>query len=183
MIIIILGGPGSGKSTQARVLAEKLDLPYLSTGRLAREVALEKTSFGKEVNEIIDSGRILPNELLFKILSEELKKKKYEKGFILEGTPRNVDQAKLLDIKVFKVFFLEVREKVAVDRLLKRAKVEKRDDDDAEVIKKRFEIFNKETDPILNYYEDLGILERISGEGTVEGIQKNIASKIKNDSN
>lgn len=183
MIIIILGGPGSGKSTQARALAKRFNLPHLSTGRLARKTALEKTPFGRKVNEIIDSGRILSDKLFFKILKKELKKKKYENGFILEGTPRNINQARLLDFKVSKVFFLEVREKMAIDRLLKRAKIEKRDDDDIKVIKKRFEIFNRETKPILDYYAKLEILEKISGEGTVEGIQKNIASRIKNDSN
>ncbi|MBU1127234.1 MAG: nucleoside monophosphate kinase [Patescibacteria group bacterium] len=183
MIIIILGGPGSGKSTQAKVLAKKLNLVHLSTGRLAREAALEKTPFGRQVNEIIDSGRILSDKLLFRILKKELKKKKYKNGFILEGTPRNINQAKLLDFKVFKVFFLEVREKIAIERLLKRAEIEKRNDDNIGIIKKRFGIFNRETKPILDYYKELGVLERISGEGAVEEIQRNIASRIKNDSN
>ena len=183
MIIIILGGPGSGKSTQAKVLAKELNLAHLSTGHLAREAALEKTPFGRKVNEIIDSGKILSDTLLFKILKKELKKKKYKNGFVMDGAPRNIDQAKLLDFKVSKVFFLKVQESVAIERLLKRAKIEKRDDDNIKTIKKRFEIFNRETKPILDYYKELGVLEKINGEGAVEEIQRNIASRIKNDSN
>lgn len=201
MRLIILGIQGSGKGTQSKLIAEKYHLKHISTGDLLRKEVQEKSPLGEEISSYIDKGNFAPEEVITKLLQKNLPKD----NFLLDGYPRNTEQAKTLDkiAKIDKIISLELPEQEVINRLANRfvcrkckidyglnhmpkvqgecdvchGKMEKRKDDaDISSIKKRVELFNKETLPILSFYK--GKVIRINGNQTVEAVFKEIEKAL-----
>jgi adenylate kinase len=181
MKIILVGIQGSGKSTQGNLLSEKLKIPYLSTGHIFRELAKEHTSLGRYIKETMTAGYLIPDKKTNEIVSDYLTRPEYENGFILDGYPRTVTQAKAFKNGIDKVIYLEVSDKEALWRLSYRNgdDGEKREDDTLTAIRKRIELFHKFTEPVLDFYRDKGKLVAINGEDPIERIHKNIMDAIK----
>lgn len=169
--IVYIGPVGSGKSTQAQLLAEKLGLPHVETGALLRKVG-EKD---KEIKDILLSGSLLPNELTLSVLRKELEGESYKNGFVIDGVPRNIYQAENLPFEPDIVIYLAVRDSENIKRLLLR----KRADDSQEVVKKRLAIYHEETAPVLDFYRGKEKLLEINGEPPVEVIFEDILDKLK----
>jgi len=170
MNIIILGPPGSGKTTQAQLLAKTLSLPHLSTGDLFRQISKEPSPLGKKIKKILEKGELVSDREAILLISQELKKKKYRKGVVLDGCPRTLKQARILKLPLEKVFYLKVSDGEGVKRLLLR----KRKGESKEVIKKRLAVYHQETEPILDFYRKEGLLVEIDGEQTIEKIHQDI---------
>ena len=181
MKIILIGIQGSGKSTQGNLLSEKLSIPYLSTGHIFRELAKEKTSLGRYIKETMTSGYLIPDEKTNEIVSEYLSRPEYENGYIMDGYPRTVTQAKAFKNGIDKVIYLEVTDKEALWRLSYRSGEggEQREDDTLSAIRKRIELFHKFTVPVLDYYKKKDKLITINGEEPIEKIHKDIMKALK----
>ena len=179
MKIILIGIQGAGKSTQGNLLKEELNIPYLSTGHIFREMAKEKTSLGRYIKEIMNAGFLIPDDKTVEIVTEYLKKPEYKKGYILDGFPRTLDQVKMFENGVDKVIYLKVSDREALWRLSYR-NGEDRQDETLTAIRKRIELFITLTKPVLDYYQKKGILVEIDGEKPIEDIRKEILEKIKN---
>ncbi|HVA96396.1 MAG TPA: nucleoside monophosphate kinase [Candidatus Acidoferrales bacterium] len=180
MKIILVGIQGSGKSTQGNLLSEKLGVPYLSTGHIFRELAKERTPLGRYIKETMTAGYLIPDKKTNEIVSEYLSRPEYEKGFILDGYPRTISQAKSFKNGIDKVVYLEVSDKEALWRLSYRNgdNGEKREDDTLSAIRKRIELFHKFTEPVLEFYRSKEKLLTFNGEEPIEKIHKEIMDKI-----
>jgi len=178
MKLILIGIQGAGKSTQGNLLKEELNIPYLSTGHIFREMSKEKTSLGRYIKEIMNAGFLIPDDKTVEIVSEYLKKPEYKKGYILDGFPRTLDQVKMFENGVDKVIYLKVSDREALWRLSYRDG-DDRQDETLAAIRKRIELFNTLTKPVLDYYQKKGILVEIDGEKSIDDIRKEILEKIK----
>lgn len=174
MKAIILGPPGTGKGTQAKMLAGRLNLKHISSGELIRDEIKKGTKSGKLFESIISKGELLPDAMINNFLLIKIKG-----DYILDGYPRTVEQAKFLEKKgesIDFVIYLDSTKRVIIERLMKRAKIENRKDDTPEVIEKRFEIYNKETRPLLNYYKNKLII--VNGDLTIKEVFDEIMGKL-----
>jgi|SRR5882672_3166493 len=180
MKIILIGIQGSGKSTQGNLLSEKLGVPYLSTGHIFREIAKERTQLGRYIKETMTAGYLIPDEKTNEIVSEYLSRDEYEKGYILDGYPRTLTQAKTFKNGIDKVIYLEVSDKEALWRLSYRSSEdgEKREDDTLTAIRKRIELFHKFTEPVLEFYRQKDKLVTMNGEDPIEKIHTEMMEKI-----
>lgn len=174
MNLIVTGPQGSGKSTQAQLLAKKLNLPHLQTGELYRQIGKKTTPFGRKIKAILGKGQIVPDKEHNQILAQELAKSKYVKGFVLDGSPRTLAQAMSQSFKIDKVFYLKVGDEENIKRLILRG----RDDDTPKIIAERLRIYHRETEPVLNFYQKQGILEEIDGERAIEEIHRDIMGRL-----
>jgi adenylate kinase len=181
MKIILIGIQGSGKSTQGNLLSEKLGVPYLSTGHIFRELAKEKTPLGRYIKETMTSGYLIPDEKTNEIVNEYLGRPEYENGYIMDGYPRTVTQAKSFKNGIDRVIYLAVSDKEALWRLSYRSGEdgEKREDDTLSAIRKRIELFHKFTVPVLDYYKKKEKLITINGEEPIEKIHTDMMKKLK----
>lgn len=177
MKIILIGIQGAGKSTQGNLLSSALNIPYLSTGHIFREMAKEKSPEGRYIKETINAGYLIPDDKTLQIVSEYLHRDEYKAGYILDGFPRTTAQAEAFENGVNKVIYLKVSDKEALWRLSGRD--DEREDDTLRAIRKRIEVFHRFTEPVLEYYNHKGILVEIDGEQSIEDIQKEILEKIK----
>jgi len=169
MRIIFIGPPGAGKGTQCKRLAAYLNIVHLSTGDLLRATK-SASALGRLVASYIDSGRLAPDYLVMRIVIRQLEQTAARSGCLFDGFPRTLNQAQLLDEylaanqqKLDLVIDLHVRQDELVARLLKRAQVEHRPDDTRETIASRLRIFHSQTAPLLDYYQDRGMVRRIDG--------------------
>lgn len=178
MRIILIGIQGSGKSTQGNLLSQALGIPYLSSGHIFREMAKEKSAWGRYVKETMSAGYLIPDRKTVPIIEEYLKKREYEKGYILDGFPRTFYQAKVFKQPIDRVIYLKVSDEEALRRLLVNNGQEGRPDNTARAIERRIELFHKLTEPVLDYYQEKGILVEIGGEQAIEEIHKKILEKI-----
>ena len=180
MKIILIGIQGAGKSTQGNLLSEKLNIPYLSTGHIFREIAKEHTPMGRYIKETMNAGYLIPDEKTITIVSEYLSRPEYEKGYIMDGFPRTIHQAKEFKNGVSKVIYLEVSDKEALWRLSYRSgsEADGREDDTLGALRKRIELFHKYTKPVLEYYSRKGMLVTINGEQPIKKIHTEILKKI-----
>lgn len=178
MKIILIGIQGAGKSTQGNLLSEKLKIPYLSTGHIFREMAKEKTPFGRYIKETMNAGYLIPDRKTVEIVSDYLKRNEYKNGYILDGFPRTLEQVKMFKNGVDKVVYLKVSDKEALWRLSYR-NGSGREDETIAAIRKRIELFHRFTEPVLNYYRKKEMLVEIDGEKSIEEIYKKILKKIK----
>jgi len=177
MKIILIGIQGSGKSTQGNLLSEKLGIPYLSTGHIFREIAKEKTPFGRYVKETLNAGVLIPDDKTLEIVDDYLSRDEYKNGYILDGFPRTVKQAESFKNGINYVFYLNVSDREALWRLSYRE--DERDDETLLALRKRIELFHKATEPVLDYYREKGLLTEIDGEKEIEEINQQIFEKIR----
>lgn len=174
MKIILIGIQGAGKSTQGNLLSEKLNMPYLSTGHIFRELAKEKTPEGRYIKETINAGYLISDDKTLQIVSEYLSREKYQDGYILDGFPRTTHQAEAFNEKIDLVFYLKVSDKEALWRLAGRD--DHREDETLKAIKERIKLFHEFTEPVIDYYREKGILHDVDGEKTIEEINKELIS-------
>ncbi|MBU0983906.1 MAG: adenylate kinase [candidate division Zixibacteria bacterium] len=177
MNLVFLGPPGSGKGTQAKKLAEKLGYVHLSTGDVLRKAVKDGTELGRKADGFMQAGELVPDELIIGMIEELVSAGALKNGFILDGFPRTIPQAESLDImfekykiKLDKAVLLHVGDAEVTKRLLGRAEIEGRADDNAEVIKNRIEIYKKQTAPIEQFYRGQSILTEVKGEDTPENV-------------
>jgi len=166
--IVMLGAPGAGKGTQAVRIAEAHGIPHISTGEVLRGAIAAGSELGQKVKEIVESGALVPDELVVDVIRERLVQPDAAGGFVLDGFPRTIGQAEALDALLTEldrplkfVLELELAEQTAVERMLGRAADQGRADDTPEVIKNRFEVYRRQTEPLSNYYRSTGILVAI----------------------
>lgn len=170
MRIIFIGPPGAGKGTQCKQLVDHLSIPHLSTGDMLREIRSEPSSLGRLVASYIDKGRLAPDFLVVRIVEEFLRREQCNSGCMFDGFPRTLLQAQLLGERlatrcdaISMVLNLDVDEDALVARLLKRAEIENRADDNAETIQQRLRVYRRQTSPLLDFYAQRGLVERIDG--------------------
>lgn len=184
--LILFGPPGSGKGTQSVKLVEKYGLVHLSTGDLLRSEISKKTPLGNEAQKLIDKGQLVPDEMVVGIIDNCLEENKEAKGFLFDGFPRTVNQAKSLDkllslrkTQIHRVLALDVNEDELVNRILHRGKTSGRpDDSDEAIVRKRFTIYHRDTEPVANYYREKDMLKTIKGSGTVEETFNELCKEI-----
>ncbi|MGH3017716.1 MAG: adenylate kinase [Gaiellaceae bacterium] len=169
--ILILGPQGSGKGTQAARIAAEYGVPHVATGEMFRAAIAAGTPLGKEVEPILASGALVPDELTIGLIRERLSEDDAERGFVLDGFPRNAAQAEALDDLLDEldrpldvVLDLHVSDEVCMERLMGRVQQEGRTDDSPEAIAKRLEIFHRETQPLIGYYLPRGIVVGVHGD-------------------
>ena len=183
MNLIILGPQGSGKGTQAKLLAAKLKIKHISTGNLLRQAAKEETPKGQLIKSLLSKGTLIPFETTLEVLEPVLKTA--TQGFILDGMPRDLRQAEHLEwllgqIKqsIDRVVYITLSKKSSYTRLLKRAQTEGRADDTIEAIEKRLEIYHNQTLPVIEFFKKQGNLIEVDGEPDIDTIHQNILSKL-----
>ncbi len=212
MNLVFLGLPGAGKGTQAKILANRYNIPHISTGDIFRSAIKNETPLGLKAKEYIDAGELVPDEVTNGIVRERLGNKDCSNGFILDGYPRTLDQAEALDInleelgkKLDLVVYTKVRESILINRLTGRRICEdcgaayhvefnppevkgvcdkcggnliQRDDDSEETAKKRINVNKDNTDKLINYYYDKGILVEIDAEKDIDQVSNDIIKVI-----
>jgi adenylate kinase len=190
MNIILFGAPGAGKGTQANFLINEFDLTQISTGDMLRNSVESRTELGKQVESFMASGDLVPDNIIFSLITERLNDIDMKKGFIFDGFPRNLKQAQKLDeiinamnIHLDFVFHIDVDEKILTSRIENRAKQEKitRKDDTSEVLIERLKVYNRDTKPVLDHYANQNILNVIDGMGTIDEVSSNISKLINKD--
>jgi adenylate kinase len=203
MKLILLGAPGAGKGTQAQKLVEHYSIPQISTGDLLRAAVADGTELGKQANEYMTAGKLVPDEVVIGLIEERLKKDDIQGGFILDGFPRTVAQAdKLGEITdIDAVVNIDVDTSILVDRLTGRrtckncnamyhmvfnppnqegvcdacgGELYQRADDNEETVKSRLDTYNESTAPLIDYYRGTGKLKDVEGQGAIEDILQNI---------
>jgi len=177
MKIILIGIQGAGKSTQGNILSKNLNVPYLSTGHIFRTMAQEKTQVGRYIKEIMNAGFLIPDEKTLEIVSEYLARPEYEKGYILDGFPRTLKQAKAFKNGLDAVIYLRVSDREALWRLSFRDQGE-REDETLMALRKRIELFHKFTEPVLDFYRKNGQLIEIDGENEIKQITDDILTSL-----
>ena len=189
MNLILLGPPGCGKGTQAANLVEKYDYYQLSTGDMLREAVANDTQTGKIVKGVLASGKLVDDDLIIKIMEEKLIATRSNPGRIFDGFPRTLIQANELQgllkrnqMKLDLVIELVVDQHSLLERILKRAQEseEKRDDDNSVIVKKRLEVYNKETKPIVDFYSSKNNLIKIDGMQSIQEVSNTIENLIEN---
>ena len=183
--IVLLGGPGVGKGTQAAKLREFYTIPHLSTGDVLREARAKGTELGKKAGEYMDAGRLLPDDIILGIVKEKFATPDMQKGFLLDGFPRTIPQAEGLDAiltgmgkKLDAVVSIEVSDDIIVDRLLKRAEIEGRPDDNRETIRQRLQVYYDQTAPLKSYYQKQGVLKTVDGVGGIDDVFNRITEVL-----
>ncbi len=177
--LLFLGAPGAGKGTQAELLSQTYSYMHLSTGELLRKEIEMNTVLGQQVKNIINRGELVSDELVLTIVKQNLNKD--NKGWILDGYPRNLSQANSLNEVLIGinqpldiVFYLDIPEEVLIKRLLLRG----RKDDTEETIRRRVNIYKKTTEPLIQYFKDLSLLEYIDANRDLKTISSDIKQKM-----
>ncbi len=170
MKVLLIGPQGSGKSTQGKLLAVHLKIPYISTGDIFRKIAQEDSEEGRRIKQILESGHLVDDETAIELIKNRLISDDCQSGFILDGYPRTLPQAEKVNINFDKVFYLQIPQDEILRRLLQRGRV----DDNEESIKKRLEHYSLQTQPLLDYYKDQGKLFEINATGNIDNIFQSI---------
>ena len=208
MKLILLGAPGAGKGTQAEVICDKLNIPAISTGNIIREAVKNETEMGVKAKSFIDSGALVPDDVIISIIKERLVQDDCKNGFILDGVPRTVAQAEALEqmgIEIDKVVDIEVQDDTIVKRLSGRrvcsacgasyhtlykpsAKPEKcdrcdgnlivRKDDEPTTILERLNVYHELTEPLVDFYKQRGKLVVVEGQEEVDDTTKLMFQKL-----
>lgn len=181
MRIVLLGAPGSGKGTQAALLVQDLNLPHISTGELLRSAVKAETELGNQARAVMDRGELVSDDIMLGLIEERLSRADTEAGFILDGYPRNLSQARALDElltrlgqPVDEALQIDIDVEMVVARIAKRAAEEGRSDDTEEVVRNRMKVYSKQTAPVVDYYAQQGVLSRVLGEGTIDEVFQRI---------
>lgn len=208
MNLIFLGPPGVGKGTIAKMLVEKEHIPQISTGDLLREAVKESNKLGLKAKSYMDAGKLVPDELVIKLLKERISKDDCRKGFILDGFPRTIAQAESLDdsnIKIDKVLNFKANKETIIQRLSGRRTCKKcnaiyhienippekegicdkcggelfqRDDDKPEAIKKRLEVYKQQTEPLIDFYAEKGSIVDVETDKPLDEIFDDVVAVI-----
>lgn len=207
MNIVFLGPPGSGKGTQGKLLAAELGIPHISTGDLLREIASSGTDLGREVADIIGGGDLVSDALLAKVLRAKLESAKHEHGFVLDGTPRNIEQSRLIEsfAPIDAAIVVDVPDEVVAARITARmvcpvdhseyntvtkppengnacdlcgAALEHRSDDTPEGVAHRLSVYHQQTEPVMRFYSMRGKLVRVDGDQPMDAVQQEINKKL-----
>jgi adenylate kinase len=200
--IVLLGPPGAGKGTQAKVVSGKLKMPHISSGDIFRENLKNKTELGELAGGFIHRGELVPDDVTIAMIKDRLSRPDCEKGALLDGFPRTVAQAEALDEmlkdldgSVVAVPYIKVSEEILIDRLTGRwtcpvcnrvyhvkfnppkemgvcdddnAELYQRDDDKAETVKQRIRVYLEQTQPLIDYYQDMGLLLEVNGAQAID---------------
>ncbi len=212
MRLVLLGAPGAGKGTQAKMLIEKYKIPQISTGDILRKAVADSTPLGKEAKVIMDKGELVPDKIVLGLVEERVKQDDCKKGFILDGFPRNTAQAEALD-KMLNAMGLPIDSALSVDvpkdDLMKRltgrrtckncqqmynvyysppkkdvvcdkcgGELFQRGDDKEDTIKKRLEVYDAQTAPLIDYYNKKGILKSVMGVGNIDEIFNKVCALL-----
>lgn len=168
--LIFLGAPGAGKGTQAQILAESCGIPHISTGDILRAEVAAQSPLGIQAKAYMDKGELVPDSLILDMIRGRLSQPDAAKGWILDGFPRNVSQAEFLDNLLAEInqgydlaINLDVPQEVLVARLLNRATIQNRPDDTEDVIRHRLVVYTEKTQPLIDYYQQKGVLRSING--------------------
>jgi adenylate kinase len=180
--LIFLGAPGAGKGTQASMLAEAWAIPHVSTGDILRAAVANQTDLGIKAKTYMDRGDLVPDQLVVDLIKERLHQPDAKSGWILDGFPRTVPQAEFLDDLLGKIgqpcdhaVNLDVPDEVLVDRLLERGRIDRelgrgRSDDTEEVIRKRLQVYQTQTAPLIDFYQTRNKLVSIDGNQSMEEV-------------
>ncbi len=208
MKLVLLGAPGAGKGTQAEIISEKYNIPTISTGNIIRAALKNGTEMGLKAKAYIDSGRLVPDDVVIGIIKERLSESDCEGGFILDGFPRTIPQAEALDnmnITIDAALSLEVDDREIVMRMSGRRVCEKcgasyhiefkkpskngvcdacggalvtRKDDEPDTVLDRLDIYHKQTEPLKSYYKNQGKLLIVEGQSKVEDTTRLVLSAL-----
>jgi len=210
--LVLLGPPGAGKGTQAERLVEDFGLPYYSTGIILREAVAEESELGKEAKEYMDKGELVPDELINKVIAERLDSGEADDGFLLDGFPRTIGQAEMLEKtlegrgrELSGVLLIDTPDDEVVRRLSGRrtcaknshvyhvefdppknedvcdqdgSRLIQRDDDKPETIRKRLSVYHDQTEPLIKWYEDRGLLRRFEGTRPPDEVHDRIRATL-----
>lgn len=179
--IVLLGAPGSGKGTQSATLVEDYGVPQISTGDLLRSAVADQTDLGKKAKAAMDAGELVSDDIVVGMIHERLNQPDTENGFILDGFPRSQAQAEVLDELLDDlgrplqcVIHLQVDNEELVNRLMARGRA----DDNEDTIRNRLSVYQDQTEPLVAYYEQRGLLKPVAGVGTVDQIHARIKDAL-----
>ena len=182
--IALFGAPGAGKGTQSKMLVEKYDLSYVSTGDALRKEISDGTELGKRIKNIMDSGQLVSDEIVVEII-ENIIANNTRKGILFDGFPRNVTQAETLDkllakynTKLLCMISLDVPREELIRRMLERAKISGRSDDNEDTIKNRLREYENKTLPVADYYKQKNLYVPVNGFGDIQEISRSIIRLI-----
>ena len=185
MRLLVLGPQGSGKGTQATRIATERAIPHISTGEMFRAAIAADTELGRQVEPILAAGLLVPDGVTVALIRERLSWPDARRGFVLDGFPRNLAQAEVLDAMLDEVgqpldavLFLDVADEVSLERLGRRAVIEDRDDDTPEAIGLRLAIYHEETAPLVDHYRATGRLVPLHGERSIDEVATEIAEAL-----
>ena len=188
MNIILFGPPGAGKGTQAEILKNDLKLAHLSTGDMLRAAVAAKTEVGLQAQSLMEAGKLVPDELITRVLAERIEAPDCANGFILDGFPRTLPQAQALNrmlaekgTEIHAVIEIRVPDEVLVGRIEKRAAETggARADDNVETLKQRLAVYHEQTAPVLPYYADAGLLHVVDGDRPVAEVTAAIEARLR----
>ena len=185
MNIVIFGPPGAGKGTQSNFIVKRFQLHQLSTGDLLRNEIKRQTKLGKEISSIINSGNLVSDQIVSDLIEKYISNSNYKSRLIFDGYPRNLNQARNLnsllikyDQKIDVVLKLSVSLKTIKKRILERKNLEKRADDNEVIAVKRYQMYEKNIDPILGFYKETNLLKVVNGETSISEISDEISRLI-----
>lgn len=184
MNLLVLGPQGAGKGTQSARISAEYGIPHIATGDMFRALDTS-TELGREVKAIMDSGALVPDEITVAMIKDRLSQPDAEKGFALDGFPRNLAQAEALDEMLGgigrtldAILFFDVPDSVGMERALKRAATEGRSDDTPEVIAKRLAVYHEQTEPIVEHYRATGKLVPLHADRSIEDVWSEISAAL-----
>ena len=183
-LIIFLGPPGAGKGTQAVTIAKEKNLAHISTGDMLRDHVSNETELGKTAKTLLDEGKLVPDSLVIEMLQERLLSEDCVNGAILDGFPRTIAQAESLDkisaeFKISKVIVFEADRDELIKRILNRGETSGRSDDTEESVSVRLEVYENDTAPLIEYYEQKNLVAKINAVGEVKNIYNLILKEFK----
>lgn len=186
MNLVFLGPPGSGKGTQAVRVAKELNIAHLSTGDMLRQAVKNQTELGKKAEGYMSRGELVPDELIVGLIEEKIAAGELNGGFILDGFPRTMAQAKSLrdmfeknKMALHNAVLLKVSDEEIVKRIAGRAEQEGRADDTEDVVRKRLEVYNNQTAPLEGFYREESILKEINGEQSMDEVYTAVMAALK----
>ena len=185
MNIVIFGPPGAGKGTQSNFIVKKFNLYQLSTGELLRKENNNKTQLGQQISSIINTGNLVSDEIVGNLIEKFIANKNYKNRLIFDGYPRNLSQARYLDVllkrnnqKIDIALKLSVSLETIKKRIFERKNLEKRADDNEKIAIKRYETYENNIEPVINFYKQSDLLQVVNGEASITEISDEISALI-----
>ena len=185
MNIVIFGPPGAGKGTQSNFIVKKFNLYQLSTGELLRKEINDKTQLGQQISSIINAGNLVSDEIVGNLIERFITNKDYKNRLIFDGYPRNLSQARYLDVllkrnnqKIDIALKLSVSLETIKKRIFERKNLEKRADDNEKIAIKRYETYENNIEPVINFYKQSDLLQVVNGEASITEISDEISALI-----